>query len=158
MVSGVVIAISMFGGALGARISVAWQRAFGLVGLLAVGMLIQLAIVGVMAAFVHAAVLVLVFTRNFPMSLVHAPVNAAIAPRISTEQRATYLSMQGLSDRVVFALLLLWLSSGLEPGQPVEADVLGSILSRSALIGGLGAIALFVFAAAIIKRLQRKNG
>ena len=37
LISGVVISISMFGGAIGARASIAWQGRLGLVGLLAVG-------------------------------------------------------------------------------------------------------------------------
>ena len=70
-----------------------------------VSKLIQLGTVENMALLVHSTVLVLILARNFPISLVHAPVNATIAPRIGSEQRATYLSLQSLSERLVFALL-----------------------------------------------------
>ena len=145
LLSGVVIAISMFGGALAARFSVSWNNRLGLVGLFAVAAMIQLSIVGGMAFLVHSSILILVFTRNFPMSLVHAPVNAAIAPRINSSQRATYLSLQGLSERLVFALFLLILSIGLTPGEPVSESSLETILIQSLISGVvvLGAIFLF---------------
>ena len=87
LVSGIVISISMFGGALGAHASIPWQARLGLIGVLAVGMLLQLGIVAAMAVTVTPIVLALVCLRNFPMSLVHAPVRAAIAPRIDRRQR-----------------------------------------------------------------------
>jgi len=145
LVSGVVISISMFGGALAARFSVSWHNRLGLVGLFAVAALIQLSIVGGMALLVHSSILILVFTRNFPMSLVHAPVNASIAPRINSSQRATYLSLQGLSERLVFALFLLILSIGLERGQPVNEAALADILTQSSTIGLVVIACLFLF-------------
>ena len=156
LVSGIVIAISMFGGALAARVSVSWNNRLGLVGLFAVATLIQLSIVGGMALFVHASVLVLVFTRNFPMSLVHAPVNAAIAPRIGSAQRATYLSLQGLSERLVFALFLLVLSIGLERGQPVSESSLVTILNQSLISGVVVLAVLFLFGGRIAGYLRAR--
>jgi MFS family permease len=119
LISGLVISISMFGGALGARASISWQSRLGLVGLLAAASFIQLGLVAAMAIALSPAVLALVSLRNFPMALVHAPVRAAIAPRITRQQRATYLSLQGLAERLFFALLLLSLAADLEPGAPI---------------------------------------
>ncbi len=135
LISGIVSSISMFGGALAARVSVNWHQKLGLVGLFGVAAIIQLSIVGGMALLMHASILLLVCARNFPMSLVHAPVNAAIAPRISSSQRATYLSVQGLSERIVFALFLLILSSGLEKGLPVNDVALTGILGQTFITG-----------------------
>jgi len=102
---------------------------------------IQLGIVAVMSYFLHSIVLLLICLRNFLMSLVHAPVNAAIAPRISSAQRATYLSLQGLSERIVFAVFLLLLSTGLEPnqaiGEAILADIQTTTLIAGLLVGGL---------------------
>ena len=146
LISGVVISISMFGGAIGARASILWQSKLGLVGILAVAMFIQLSIVAAMAIAVSPLVLTLVFARNFPMSLVHAPVRAAIAPRISRSQRATYLSLQGLAERLFFAVLLLGLASGLDKGAPINAPTLLGILNSTLWIGGVAAAVLFLFA------------
>ena len=145
LISGVVISVSMFGGAIGARASIAWQRKLGLVGLLALAMFIQLGIVAAMAVAISPLVLMLVSARNFPMSLVIAPVRSAIAPRISREQRATYLSLQGLSERLLFAVLLLGLASGIEQGAPVDAPTLLSILGATVWLGVVAALLIFMF-------------
>ena len=149
LISGVVISISMFGGALGARASIALQGRLGLVGLLALAMFIQLGIVAAMAVAISPLVLMLVSARNFPMSLVVAPVRSAIAPRISREQRATYLSLQGLSERLFFALLLLGLASGIEQGVPVNEPTLLRILSSTLWIGIAAALLIFLFSARV---------
>jgi len=157
LLSGLVISISMFGGALGARVSILCQSRLGLVGVLAVAMLIQLGIVAAMAAAISPLVLALVCLRNFPMALVHAPVRAAIAPRIEREQRATYLSLQGLAERLCFALLLLWLAAGLEQGAAIAAPTLHGILESTLWFGLLAGGVLFL-AAPRIRRLLLRDG
>jgi hypothetical protein len=158
LLSGLVISVSMFGGALGARASIPWQAKFGLLGILGVAMLIQLGIVAAMAAAISPLVLALVCLRNFPMALVRAPVRAAIAPRIAREQRATYLSLQGLSERLFFALLLLWLASGLERGAAITAPVLAAILSSTLWLGLIGGGLLFLFVPRIRRYLSPQDG
>ncbi len=157
LISGIVIAGSMFGGALAARVSVAWQARLGLVGLMACASVMQLGIVGSMALVVHSSVLVLVFARNFPMSLVHAPVRAAIAPRIGSGQRATYLSLQGLSERLVFAFLLFFLSAGLDADQGINATVLKGVLTQSAYLGLMATVVLFLFGPRIRRMLGESS-
>ncbi|MCP4765043.1 MAG: MFS transporter, partial [Gammaproteobacteria bacterium] len=153
LISGVVISVSMFGGAIGARASIAWQAKLGLLGVLAAAMLIQLGIVAAMAVAVSPLVLALVCLRNFPMALVHAPVRATIAPRIERHQRATYLSLQGLAERLFFALLLLLLASGLERGAPIAEFTLKSLLESTLWIGVASALVLFIFAGRVRRAL-----
>ena len=81
------------------------------------------------------------------MSLVVAPVRSAIAPRISREQRATYLSLQGLAERLFFAVLLLGLVTGIEQGVPVDAPTLLGILTSTLWIGTAAALLIFLFSA-----------
>ena len=151
LLSGIVIGISMFGGAVAAKVSNRWHASLGLVGLMGVAMFIQLGIVGAMAFAVTPVVALLICTRNFPMALVHAPTRAAIAPRITRDQRATYLSLQGLSERLFFALLLLLLASGLDKGASVAESTLLNILSSTLWVGIFSAILLFVF----FRRIQQ---
>ena len=160
LISGIVISISMFGGALGARASIPWHARLGLVGVIAVAAFIQLGIVAAMAAVVSPLALALVFARNFPMALVHAPVRAAIAPRIERRQRATYLSLQGLADRLVFALLLLWLAAGLEPGAAVDGPTIHGILATMWWLGALATLALFACVRPVLRfdRAVREQG
>ncbi len=154
LISGVVISVSMFGGAIGARASIGWQSKLGLIGVLAVAMLVQLGIVAAMAVAVTPLVLTLVCVRNFPMALVHAPVRAAIAPRITRAQRATYLSLQGLSERLFFALLLLGLAADLEKAAPVNEPALLGILTSTLWIGLASALFLFAFSGRIQQELR----
>jgi hypothetical protein len=156
LISGLVISISMFGGALGARASISWQARLGLVGVLAVAMFIQLGLVAAMAVALSPAVLALVSLRNFPMALVHAPVRAAIAPRITRAQRATYLSLQGLAERLFFALLLLGLAAGLERGAAIAESTLLGILGSTLWLGAALGAALFLFAGRM-RRLARQE-
>ena len=157
LISGIVISVSMFGGAIGARASIAWQAKLGLIGVLAVAMLIQLGIVAAMAIAVSPLVLSLVCLRNFPMSLVHAPVRAAIAPRIERRQRATYLSLQGLAERLFFAVLLLMLARGLDPGAPIAESTLTSILTATLWLGVVIAVVLFACAGRIRRALNEPS-
>jgi MFS family permease len=157
LISGLVISISMFGGALGARASISWQSRLGLVGLLAAASFIQLGLVAAMAIALSPAVLALVSLRNFPMALVHAPVRAAIAPRITRQQRATYLSLQGLAERLFFALLLLSLAADLEPGAPINEPTLLGILTSTLWIGLASALLLFAFSGRIRQVLGRSE-
>ncbi|MFT5113622.1 MAG: MFS family permease [Parasphingorhabdus sp.] len=151
--SGLVIAISMFGGALGARISTSWQTKLGLAGILAVGMVIQLSIVAAMAYSVSLLVVIMICWRNFPMAFVHAPIRAAIAPHISSSHRATYLSLQGLADRLFFALMLLTLAAGMNSGSAVKHETLQTILLSCLVVGLLLSVLLWVF-----KRGLRDSG
>ena len=157
LISGLVISISMFGGALGARASISWQSKLGLVGVLAAASFIQLGLVAAMAIALSPAVLALVSLRNFPMALVHAPVRAAIAPRITRQQRATYLSLQGLAERLFFALLLLGLAADLEPGAPIDEPTLLGILASTLWIGLASALLLFAFTGRIQQALGRNE-
>ena len=156
-VSGVVISISMFGGAVAARVSVSWCRILGLSRLFLVAAMMLLGIVAIMSMHLHGLVLVLLCMRNFPMSLLHAPVNAAIAPRISSAQRATFLSIQGLSERIVFALFLLILSGGLEKSQPVSSDALGGILFTALIAGAVSVGVLFMFGRRVSSLLSQSG-
>ncbi len=144
LVSGIVISVSMFGGAWGAALSVRCQDRFGLLGILFCAVFIQCGIIAGMAAVLHLAVLSLVFFRNFPMALVHAPITSVINPRIATSERATYLSIQSLAGRLGFAGLLFILSSQAIPGQAVDWSTLQTLLTQALIIGGVGMAILWV--------------
>jgi hypothetical protein len=157
LISGIIISISMFGGALGAKFSIRLNSKLGLLGLMALACAIQLGIVAAMSIIVSPLFLVFVFARNFPMAMVHAPVRAAIAPRISRDQRATYLSLQGLSERIFFAMLLLTLAAELEPGVPVDQPTLLGILSSTLWIGVGLLVILFLFSNAIMRIINESK-
>jgi hypothetical protein len=59
-----------------------------------------------MAAVLHPIVAALVVFREIPNALKAAPMNARILPHIAVGHRATYLSLQGLSSRLVLGLFV----------------------------------------------------
>jgi hypothetical protein len=81
-------------------------------------------------------------------------VRAAIAPRIERRQRATYLSLQGLAERLFFAVLLMMLARGLESGAPIVESTLTSILTATLWLGVAIAVVLFACAGRIRRALS----
>ncbi len=140
--SGLIIGVSMFGGALAAQLSVTWRAALGLFGLIAVAAVLQAGVALALAVGGGVVGLVLVTLRNFPMSLLHAPVNDAIAPRISSDQRATFLSLLSLLERLVFALLLFALSALFAGGDAATAETVKPLLFATLALATVCAVAL----------------
>lgn len=114
MISGVMVAISMLGGAFGAGISIGLRDRFGVQAVLIGGLLCIMVIIAGMASMLHPAILALVLFRNFPMAMCEAPLLAAVSPKIDSSYRATYLSLQSLAGRLGFAFFLFSLSTMLE--------------------------------------------
>jgi len=118
---------------------------FGTRKLLLGGLMIIGTIIAMMALLLHPLVLVFVLFRNFPMALSEAPMLAAIAPRISSTYRATYLSLQSLAGRLFFSVLLYSLSAGLTSGNEnlgSDWDSLQLLLIVSFAIALFGTLAL----------------
>ena len=147
LISGIMVAISMAGGALGATASMALQKRFGVRALLLFGLSLMVLIIIGMVSVLHSAVLLFVLFRNFPMALCEAPMLAAIAPHIQSHYRATYLSLQSLVGRFGFAIMLYSLSNVVgsteNSGQLSWPDL--QIALFISLIIGLLCLALLVF-------------
>ncbi len=148
LVSGIVIGISMFGGALGARASIRLQKTFGVTSVLLCSILFQCIIIGGLALWLHPAFLTLVMFRNFAMSMAHGPMMGVIAPRITSAQRATYLSMQSLAGRLLFSVVLFSLANSTDTGGALDWPTLSSILWNCFAVGcvvlaGLALLARF---------------
>ena len=147
LVSGVMVAISMLGGAIGANYSLRLMQRFGTRKLLLGGLMIIATTIAMMALLLHPLVLVFVLFRNFPMALSEGPMLAAIAPRISSTYRATYLSLQSLAGRLFFSVLLYTLSAGLNSGNQELASDWSSLqqaLIVSAVIALFGTVTLML--------------
>ena len=147
LISGIVIAASMFGGSLGAAYSVRLEQKIGLRALLYCAFAVQLLIICGLSVYLSGLLLSLVIFRNFPMAMIHPPVHAAIGPRIDTAIRATYLSVQSLSARLVFSALLFVLSSAVA-GDTLNWDSLALVLRLALAFGIAGVIVAIVLAPA----------
>ncbi len=137
-VSGVMVTLSMLGGMLGTALSLSLARRLGITNLLLLVMLLTTAIVIAMCLWFHPWVLFFVLFRNLPMALAEAPMLAAIAPRVNSSFRATYLSMQSLAGRLSFACLLAVLSASLQRGDAKPVADTAKIMTRSDLQWSLG--------------------
>ncbi|MGI9319087.1 MAG: MFS transporter [bacterium] len=154
LVSGVVIAASMFGGTIGATYSVRLNKKLGIKVLLFSAFAIQLTIIASISVSLSYFMLCMVVLRNFPMAMIHAPVNAAIAPRIGSHLRASYLSVQSLSARLAFSGLLLVLST-LVPDVPTIGWENLSLVLRSALLYGIIGVLVIVIMSPSLKKSGR---
>jgi MFS family permease len=147
MVSGVVIGLSMFGGALGARLSANLSQRAGKRTVLLAGLTIQCLIIGMMAALLHPAMLLMILFRNFSMAMTHAPMHGLIAPQVPSAQRATYLSLQSLAARLTFSLFLFFIAGN--SGETLNWPALSSIFQYSVVFGLLALAGLALLSGAI---------
>jgi len=151
LISGVMVAISMIGGALGAATSMRLLQRFGARTLLLGGIGLMVVVIVGMASVLHSAILLLVLFRNFPMALCEAPMLSAIAPHIQSHYRATYLSVQSLAGRFGFSVMLFSLSTLV--GTTEGPDQLSWPDLQSALLISLG-IGLLCFAILYVARTK----
>ncbi|MFP4597973.1 MAG: MFS transporter [Persicimonas sp.] len=110
--------------------------------LLAAG--IQTAIIATMALVLHPLVAVLLLLRGVPGAMFKAPLLAAVTPRISLGQRATYLSVQSLAGRLGFALFLGGLSYVAGAATIDDWTTLSHLLWLGAAVGVVGVVVLAV--------------
>ncbi len=151
IISGMMVAISMLGGVVGATISIPLLNRYGVNALLVVSLICILIIIAGMASVLHPLILTFVLFRNFPMALSDAPLLAAISPHIESSYRATYLSLQSLAGRLGFSLVLLSLSNlvGNNEFHSTNAGELSwttiqHALTVSAVVGLIGLVVLTV--------------
>lgn len=145
MVSGIVMSISMFGGAIGAAVSQRLIDKSGLRALLLASILIQIVIIAGLSLVLHPLILVLVMFRNFSMSMAHGPMLGAIVPNVPSAQRATFLSMLSLAGRATFSITLAMLSVLIVGKESLNWPALQEALTYSAVVGvvALGLLVLW---------------
>ncbi|MEE9332733.1 MAG: MFS transporter [Granulosicoccaceae bacterium] len=153
LTSGVLISISMFGGAWGAACSMRLYKRLGLFKLLMLGLIIICVIIAGLGLALHPLILLLVMFRNFPMAMVQAPMLSTIAPHISSQHRATYLSLQSLAGRLAFSLMMFTLAGISSATAGASWAGLSELFRWSLLVGIVGLLALFVTR----RNIEREN-
>lgn len=149
MVSGIVISVSMFGGAVGAAVSQRLIDRVGLRALLLASISVQVIIVAGLSLVLHPFMLVLVMFRNFSMSMARGPMLGAIAPHVPSAQRATFLSVLSLAGRAAFSVTLVILSVFVVGEDVLNWPALSQLLASSALLGVLMLVLLFFWSARV---------
>ena len=141
--SGLLFGVTMLLGAWVAGRSMDWQHRFGLNTVLLSAVLMQLLVIAVLGLWLHPLVVVVLFLRNTPMALVHAPMYAAIAPRVQSGQRATYLSLQSLAGRLGFSISLFLGSLTIE-AEVADWATLSGLLQAYVVFGVIAFAGLYL--------------
>lgn len=157
LVSGVVISISMFGGALGAAVSQRLINRIGLRALLLASISVQVIIIAGMSIVLHPVMLSLIMFRNFSMSMARGPMLGAIAPHVDSAQRATFLSMLSLAGRATFAIALALLSVLVIGNEELNWVALSQALGLSALVGIIALVLLYLWSRRIAGELTASD-
>ncbi len=154
VVSGVLISISMFGGAIGAAVSQHLIDRVGLRTLLLLSILIQIMIIAGLSLVLHPIILVLVMFRNFSMSMARGPMLGAIAPHVPSAQRATFLSVLSLSGRVAISAALAALSVLVVGDGELTWAALSKVLALSGMVGSATLLLLYYWSLKIANEFR----
>ncbi len=146
-----VMAVMLLAALIAAR-SIRIRDRLGFVSTLLLAALLQIVIILTMGAVQHIVVVILLLGRSLPRALAAAPTNAAIAPRVPTNLRATYLSMQSLAGRLAFGVALVGLAL---VGESSTATTWSSMSAKLLVAGGAGAAGLI---ALVLLRPSRISG
>ena len=146
LVSGGVSATMMAVSLLASLVVVPLRRRLGLPLLLLVAFAIQILLCAALALSGSLLALALLFLRMVPDALSWPLILARIQPLLSSASRATYLSLQSFSGRMIFAGTLLFAADAI-PGegqmdQGALATVLGAYTIAGLVVLGLLAVAL----------------
>lgn len=157
LISGVVIGISMFGGAVGAAVSQQLLTRVGLRLVLLLSIACQLIIIGGMSLLLHPVMLILIMFRNFSMSMAHGPMLGAIAPQVLSSQRATFLSVLSLCGRASLAFGLMMLSVLIVGKENLNWQALAQVLGTSVAVGIVALAGLYFWSGRIKREFVSKE-
>jgi predicted MFS family arabinose efflux permease len=125
-VSGLLTAIAMVIAAI-VSARAGWLARRGLAGVLLAALAIQLVVIVTMGAWLHPAVLAVVALRGVAGAIEGPLVQAAAHPLLSSDLRATYLSVQSLGGRLAFAASLAIASAGVGGSRGFAPAALASV-------------------------------
>ncbi len=142
--SGILYALTRFVSGWAAGKSIQWRDKLGMRWLLLSAFALEVLVIGVMSLVLHPLIIAIFLFRSLPSGMTRAPIVAVVSPVLSSAERATYFSIQSLSCRLGFALLLIFFSF-----LPVSEEVhnwpdLSMILQSAAGLGVLFFVLLFV--------------
>ncbi|MBC8202256.1 MAG: MFS transporter [Planctomycetes bacterium] len=106
---------------------------------------LQIAMMAIMHFFVNVPAAIATLLRSCPRALMTAPLNAAVAPSVPTEKRATFLSLQSLFGRLGFSVTLAAFGAAANGN---DWESITNMLGLGMWLGlaGLAALLLTIFA------------
>ena len=135
LLSGIIYALTRVIASWFAGKSVRFAERFGLIAMLSTAFIWEVLVIGIMGSVLHYGIIAIILMRSVPMALTKAPINATVTPQIQAGQRATYLSIQSLTNRMGFAFTLLLISLGIAGDQAADWPTLKYALRISAGLG-----------------------
>ena len=147
-VSGVVAAAMMLISVATSWFAAPLHRRIGLGGLVLTALSMQIGLIGVLALTNHPLAIAFLLLRMVPDSLARPFILASIQPILSDRYRATYLSFQSFSGRMILAATLITFSLGATgEGQLSYPEIRGImtwyLAAGLVLLAGLAATARF---------------
>ncbi|MCA8971539.1 MAG: MFS transporter [Planctomycetes bacterium] len=106
LVSGALFAITSLASAFVAGKSMAASERYGMHVHAAFALALAAIVIATLSSGFHPILGVAILVRSIPMAWMAAPLRAAVAPRLAASMRATWLSVQALVSRLVFAGVL----------------------------------------------------
>ena len=152
LVSGAITAAMMVVSVATSWMAPGLRRRIGLPGILLMSLGIQVFLIGMLAWSAHVLVISLLLLRMVPNSLSRPFLLARIQPLLKDAHRATFLSLQSLSARLLLAGSLILLS-----GDASDEAALSHGAIQSILAWYLGAGLLVFFALAATSRVLRAD-
>lgn len=136
VISGAVTSAMMLISVLASLVALRLRHLLGLPALLLFAFGMQIFLVGALAMSMSALVIAVLLLRIVPDSLSSPFITARIQPLLEDGTRATYLSLQSLGGKVVFATTLVFAATTASDAGLLPADDLQRILSWYT-IGGM---------------------
>ena len=136
LASGVLMGSSMLIGAWFAANSIRLRDRIGIGYALLLACAMQTVVIAVMGHWLHSMVIVVILLRSIPRGIMMPAFNAAVAPLVDRQHRATYMSVMSLGGRLAFSLTLVGLS--FIAGESQDWGSLSRLLMTGAGIGVLG--------------------
>ena len=145
LISGIITAAMMILSVLVSLLALRLRKRIGLAAILLLAFGIQIGLIAILALSNATVVIALLVFRMVPNSLSQPFILARIQPLLASDSRATYLSMQSLGGRLVFAATL-WLSANAttDLDQMPYVDI-QAILGWYTIAGVLGFFILAIF-------------
>ena len=142
-------------------VAVSWaapglRMRLGLARLLLLAFAMQVALIGVMALTDAAVVVLLLLLRMVPDSLSRPFILARIQPSLADAARATYLSLQSLVGRLVFAASLAVAAGHASDRSLMTGEQVATVLGWYAAVGLMLLAGLALLAGRV--RLERSKG
>ncbi|MEM9192439.1 MAG: MFS transporter [Myxococcota bacterium] len=153
LVAGGLVALMMFLSTGASRAAPRLRERLGAGSSMMLVLLAYVVIVGVMGAVLHPMVLLVIALRGVPLALATPVINSVVHPRVPSERRATYFSVQSLAGRGAFSAALALTACLVGPIDSLSYPQMRAVLLGFAVVAVPVWLALFLFRSRVSEEL-----